>query len=162
MDYLTADLCDEHPDDVHVAESLFTHYGGRRRFHGRTVTLKVHEDNLLVRETLEDDGAGRVLVVDGGGSLRRALVGGNLVVLAKDKGWAGIVVNGCVRDCTEICKVGLGVLALATSPMKSRKSGDGQAGVSVSFGGITIRPGEHLYADEDGMVVSARPLHEDD
>jgi regulator of ribonuclease activity A len=154
----TTDICDEFPDAVMVAEPIFTHYGKRKRFHGPATTIKVYEDNVLVRSALEEAGNGRVLVVDSGGSLRRALLGDNLAGMAADNGWAGVIVNGCIRDSADIATIDVGVMALATMPLKSGKRGDGETGVSVSFAGITIRPGEYLYADEDGLLLSRREL----
>lgn len=156
----TADICDEHPRDVKVSEPILRHFGGRLRFHGETVTVKVYEDNVLVRNAVESPGGGRVLVVDGGGSLRRALLGDRLGAMAVENGWSGIIVNGCVRDSAELGRIDLGVLALATNPRKSNKHGDGGTDVSVSFAGVTIRPGNYIYADEDGWLVADRQLHE--
>lgn len=154
----TTDICDEFPDAVMVAEPIFTHYGKRKRFHGPATTIKVYEDNVLVRSAVEEAGNGRVLVVDSGGSLRRALLGDILAGMAADNGWAGVIVNGCIRDSAAIATIDVGVMALATMPLKSGKRGDGETGVSVSFAGITIRPGEYLYADEDGLLLSRREL----
>ncbi len=154
----TTDLCDAHPDEVRVVDPIFRDFGGARAFHGAIATLKVFEDNSLVREALEQPGAGRVLVVDGGGSLRCALLGGNLAVLAERNGWAGVVVFGAVRDTREIAAANVGVKALAAHPRKSEKRGVGQRDVPVTFGGVTFRPGEHVYADDDGLVVSSRAL----
>ena len=159
MDFQTADICDDHPRDVEVAEPILRHFGGRPRFCGQMVTVKVYEDNVLVRQTLEERGEGRVLVVDGGGSLRRALLGDRLGAMAAENGWSGVIVNGCIRDSVAMGDIDLGVLALATNPMKSNKNGDGGTGVSVSFAGVTIRPGNFVYADEDGWLVAGRALH---
>jgi regulator of ribonuclease activity A len=157
MSFNTADLCDEH-DGLHVAEPMFRIFGRRRAFNGPIATVKCHEDNSRVREALEEPGEGRVLVVDGGGSMRRALLGDMLGALAVRNGWAGVVVNGCIRDSDAIDALELGVRALATIPVKSIKRGDGQRDVSVSFAGVTFRPGEHLYADADGIVVAPVPM----
>ena len=154
----TTDICDEFPDQVMIAEPILKHYGKRKRFHGPVVTIKVYEDNVLVRAAVEKAGDGRVLVVDGGGSLNRALLGDILAGLAADNGWAGVIVNGCIRDSADIADIDLGVLALATVPRKSGKRGDGETGVSVSFAGLTIRPGEFLYADEDGLLLAHSEL----
>ncbi|XP_061370097.1 putative 4-hydroxy-4-methyl-2-oxoglutarate aldolase 3 isoform X2 [Gastrolobium bilobum] len=129
-------------------------YGQSRAFSGPIVTLKVFEDNVLVRELLETKGEGRVLVIDGGGSMRCALVGGNLVQLAQSMGWAGIVVNGCIRDVDEINGCDIGVRALASHPLKSNKKGNGEKHVPVYVAGTFIREGEWLYADNDGVLVS--------
>jgi len=154
----TADLCDAH-EHVRVLAPIFRDFGKRRAFHGRVRTLSVLEDNVLVRTQLEMLGNGDVLVVDGGGSLRTALVGGNLGKLAETNGWAGIVVHGCVRDAHELVGCDIGVKALATMPRKSGKKGTGSEAVTVSFADVTIAPGEWLYADDDGIVVAAHALH---
>lgn len=157
MSFKTTDLSDAHAD-AQVAEPLLRHFGGRRRFHGPIETLRVFEDNALVRAVLEGPGAGRVLVVDGGGSLRCALVGDQLAALAARNGWAGVVVHGCVRDSADLAAIELGVLALATNPRRSVKGGAGERGAELRFAGITLRPGQHLYADEDGVLVAEREL----
>jgi len=137
-----------------VAEPVFRDWAGLSSFAGPIETLRVFEDNVLVRQALESEGLGRVLVVDGGGSLRTALIGGRLVVLARESGWSGIIVYGCIRDAVEIGATSVGVRALATSPMKSSKTGKGESGVPVTFAGVTFTPGDWLYADADGMVVA--------
>lgn len=161
MEILTADICDEYASEVEVAEPLFRHFSGNKRFHGSAVTLKVHEDNVLVADAVSTPGEGRILVVDGGGSNRCALLGGRLAALAADNGWSGVIINGCVRDSAEIAELGTGILAIATHPQKSRKNGDGQKGGSVSFAGVTIRPGDYLYVDEDGLLVAHQALHKE-
>jgi len=158
MAYSTADLCDAHEQDLHVVESMFHRYGRRSTFDGPIATVKCYEDNSMVREALAEPGDGRILVVDGGGSQRRALLGDMLGELAVKSGWRGIVINGCIRDSDAINQLDLGVRALGTIPLKTHKRGDGQRNVSVSFAGVTFRPGAHLYADADGIVVAARPL----
>jgi len=150
----TTDICDEFPDDVEVAEPILRHFGGRREFSGPITTIKVHDDNVLVRQAVEQPGEGRVLVVDGGGSTRRALLGDILAGLAADNGWAGIVINGCIRDSVDIAGINVGVLALATVPRKSHKHGVGETDVSVSFAGLTFRANHYLYADEDGLLLA--------
>jgi regulator of ribonuclease activity A len=159
MSTATTDLCDAHPD-VQVCEPVFSDFGGRRAFHGPIATLKVFEDNGPVRSALEAPGDGRVLVVDGGGSLRCALVGGLLGKLAVERGWAGIVVYGCVRDCDELAACDVGVKALALHPRKSEKGlHGGHANRLLRFAGVTFGSGAWLYADADGIVVSDRALH---
>ena len=159
MSHATTDLCDAHPE-LQVCEPVFSDFGGTLTFHGPIRTLKIFEDNALVRSTLETPGKGAVLVVDGGGSMRCALVGGNLGVLAVKNGWAGIVVNGCVRDSEELAGQSVGIKALATHPRKSEKGlHSGHVDKIVEFAGVTFRPGEFLYADVDGIVVSAKPVH---
>jgi regulator of ribonuclease activity A len=154
----TADLCDRFPGQVQTAQPLFREYGGVESFAGPIETLQVFEDNTLVRETLETAGRGRVLVVDGGGSLNCALVGGRLAALAHDNGWSGIIVNGAIRDSEEIRRLQVGVRALNACPMRSGKNGAGVRGGALSFAGVTFAPGDYLYADADGIVVSDRNL----
>lgn len=152
------DLCDAFPARVRIAEPLFRDFGGRAAFSGPISTLQVFEDNALVRAALEEPGQGRVLVVDGGGSLRTALLGGNLGQLAVKNGWDGVLVFGCVRDTEELAVADLGVKALAAHPKKSGKQGTGARDVPVTFAGVTFRPGEWLAADRDGVIVADGPL----
>ncbi len=158
----TTDLCDAYMDDpaveMRIANPMFRDYGGKRGFYGPVTTLKLFEDNVLVRDTLSEPGAGGVLVVDGGGSMRCALLGDNLAALGRENGWSGIVVYGCVRDSVELAAIEFGVKALNTHPRKSVKKGAGERGVSVTFAGVTIQPGDWLYTDEDGIVVVNREL----
>ncbi len=158
MELLTTDICDAHEDKVRVVEPMFVSYGGKQAFHGRIATLKLFEDNSLVRKAVESPGAGRVLVIDGGGSLRRALVGDQLAALAMKNDWAGIVVYGCIRDSRAIGDMDIGVFALDTHPMKTVKKNVGEADIPVSFGGVSFVSDEWLYADEDGLVVSSTEL----
>lgn len=155
----TADVCDANAahvtnGDLRVLQPAFGIYGQRRAFSGPIVTVKVFEDNVLVRQLLETKGEGRVLVIDGNGSRRCALLGGNLGQLAQNNGWAGIVVNGCIRDVDEINNCDIGVRALGTNPLKSNKKGMGEKHVVVQIGGTLIHEGEWLYADNDGILVS--------
>jgi regulator of ribonuclease activity A len=158
MSFATADLCDEFGAEVRVAEPLFRDWGGSVAFAGQVETVRVFEDNALVRQVLETHGRGRVLVVDGGGSLRTALVGGNLAALAHRNGWTGLLIHGCVRDSEELRTVPLGVKALAAVPRKSEKRGEGEQGVAVTFAGLVFTRGCHLYADRDGVVIADREL----
>jgi regulator of ribonuclease activity A len=158
MTFSTADLYDAHEGKVQVALPGLHDYGGRRTFRGPISTVKVHEDNALVRKALEEPGNGRVLVVDGGASLRCALVGDLLAELARNNGWAGIVVSGCIRDSQAIAAIDVGVKALGTNPRKSVKKGAGDRDISVSFSGVTFVPGHFLYADPDGVLVSETAL----
>ena len=165
MDFKTTDLCDEHfelcnqfSDRLQIAEPVFGDYGDELRFSGPIVTLKVFEDNTLVRKVLEEPGEGRVLVVDGGGSTRCALLGDQLAELAEENGWAGVVVNGCIRDSAAINDIGIGVKALGVHPLKTVKRNTGERNVPVRFASVTFRPGYYLYADEDGLIVSEKPL----
>ena len=158
MEFTTADLCDAFPGLVQVAQPLFREYGGVEKFAGPIETLRVHEDNTLVRETLETLGRGRVLVVDGGGSLRCALVGGRLAGLAQSNGWSGVIVNGCIRDSVEIRQLRVGIRALNAVPMRSGKNLAGERGGTLSFAGVTFAPGHFIYADTDGVLVAERDL----
>ncbi|MCE9668923.1 ribonuclease E activity regulator RraA [Myxococcus stipitatus] len=160
MAFKTADLCDSHSASpgFQVAEPGFHDYGGLRTFSGPISTVRAPEDNSLVRKALEEPGQGRVLVVDGGGSRRCALVGDQLALLAQRNGWAGIVVNGCIRDSVEVGRTDVGVKALGTHPLKSGKRNEGQRDVEVRFAGVTFRPGLFLYADEDGIVTAETTL----
>ena len=156
----TADLCDSFPETVQVCELMFTSYGSVTGFDGPISTVRVYEDNVLVREALEDLAPGSVLVVDGGGSRRCALLGDLLASIAVSRDLAGIIINGCVRDSRELAGIEVGVLALATSPLRSRKQGEGQRDVPARFGGLAWVPGQYVYADEDGVVVTDGMLHD--
>lgn len=158
MSVSTADLCDAHDERLQIAEPLLRDFGGRHTFDGKIVTLKLFEDNSLVRTALEQPGNDCVLIVDGGGSLRCALVGDQLAVLAQANGWAGIVVNGCVRDTRDLADIDLGIKALTAHPRRSVKRGEGQRDILVRFAGVNFYPGHHLYADSDGIIVAEQPL----
>lgn len=161
VSFATCDLCDAHEADTTGAFRVLPAlraFGGTQAFSGAVHTLRCPEDNSRVREAVNASGEGRVLVVDGGGSLRRALVGGNLAQAAADNGWAGIVVDGCVRDAAELRAAGVPIRALALCPLRTDKRGEGQAGVPVQVQGVWVRPGDWLYADEDGVVVADRKL----
>ena len=159
--FATCDICDAHRTDtgdaLRVLPPLWREFGACASFSGPVSTVQCFEDNSLVRAALESAGAGRVLVVDGGGSLRTALVGGNLGALAVASGWAGIVVDGCVRDAGELARCAIGIRALALCPVPPAKRGAGQRDVPVRLQGVAVRPGDWLYADADGMVVLDRP-----
>jgi regulator of ribonuclease activity A len=150
----TADLIDAHEAVLVSCALQFRNLGGRARFHGPVRTLKVFEDNALVKSTLSSAGSGAVLVIDGGGSLNRALVGDIIAGLAVANGWSGVVVNGAVRDSVAIGALDLGLKALGTNPARSAKAGAGEADIPVTFGGVTFAPGQWLYSDEDGIVVA--------
>jgi len=162
MTFKTPDLCDQFEADlgasVRVVAPMFKRYGGRNAFSGRIATLKLFEDNSLVRTAFGEDGKGKVLVIDGGGSLRCALVGDQLAILAQKNGWEGVIVYGCIRDSGDINGIDIGVRALDTHPQKSIKKNVGDRDIAVTFGGVTFKPGEYLYADEDGVLVSEKPL----
>ncbi len=158
-DFATCDLCDAHKnstdDSFRVLPPGFASYGGQEKFAGEVVTVKCFEDNSFVKAALDEPGHGRVLVVDGGGSLRRALVGGNIGAAAAKNGWAGVVVNGCVRDKAELAGSDVGIRALGLMPWPTEKRNEGQRDVAVQIQGVWVRPGDWLYADEDGIVVMA-------
>ena len=163
MDFATTDMCDSHAEllaqgRLAVLPPVFRLFGQRVKFSGPAVTLKVFEDNALVRSVLEGAGHGSVLVIDGGASLRRALVGGQLALLAQDNGWSGIVVDGCVRDSVEINGCEIGVRALATHPQKSSKAGAGERNTRVVVQGVAVNPGDWIYADADGILVARQQL----
>ena len=153
----TCDLCDQHKADTdgafRVLPPVFRDYGARTRFSGSAVTVKCYEDNTSVKAMVESPGNGRVLVVDGAGSLRRALLGGNLGAAAARNGWAGLVIDGAVRDQAELAACDIGIRALALMPMPTERKAPGQTGVAVSIQGVWVRPGEWLCADADGIVV---------
>lgn len=168
--FATCDLCDAYKNDTsgdfQVMPPVFRDFGAVRKFCGPVVTVKCFEDNSLVKAALDGPGfeetpagrIGKVLVVDGGGSLRRALLGGNLGVAAVKNGWAGVVIDGCVRDVAELAALAVGIRALASMPLPTAKREEGQKEIALQVQGIWVRPGDWLYADEDGMVLSARRL----
>lgn len=158
MTDITPDLCDEYPDLVRVLEPMLANYGGREAFGGEIVTVKCFEDNSLVKQYLGTPGEGKVMVVDGGGSLRKALLGDMIAESAVENGWQGVIINGCIRDVSTIATLDLGVQALASIPLKTEKKGIGDYNVPLTFGGVTFNPGEYVYADSNGVVVSMRPL----
>ena len=154
MSQATADLYDEYGETLRVMAPIFRDYGGNKVFEGEVLTLKAFEDNTLVRSTLETAGNNRVLVVDGGGSLRCAMVGDQLAELGVKNKWAGIVVYGCIRDAGPIGELPIGVKAIATNPRKSVKKGAGEAELGLRFAEVEINTGDYLYADADGVVLS--------
>ncbi|MCR9279105.1 MAG: ribonuclease E activity regulator RraA [Pseudomonadaceae bacterium] len=153
------DLCDEHRDVLAIAEPGYRHFGGRQSFHGEIRTIRCFEDNSLVGEALRAEGDGCVLVVDGGGSHRCALVGDNLALAGRDNGWAGVIVYGCVRDVEIMADIDFGVVALAPHPMKSVKRGAGDLDTPVHFAGVRWLPGAYAYVDMNGMACAPNPLH---
>ena len=157
----TADLCDEHGDEVALFDAVFSSYGGRDSYAGPVTTRSVFEDNVLVRTTLEEPGGGRVLLVAGGGSTGCALLGGDLGLLAVENGWAGVVVDGCVRDHRELRELPIGVNARGTCPRKSQKAGLGERDVPVEVAGVEVLPGDWLVADPDGSLVGRPDLFVD-
>jgi len=157
MQWTTPDLCDAHPH-VRVAAPVFRDFGGRRAFCGQIVTIRCFEDNSRVREQVAEAGIARVLVIDGGGSLARSLLGDQLAALAERNGWEGVLVHGGVRDVDALAQLPLGIKALAATPMKTEKRGLGEVGVTVSFAGIDFTPGQWLYADVNGVIVAPHAL----
>jgi regulator of ribonuclease activity A len=168
--FATCDLCDAHKNDstgrFRVLPPVFRSFGGVPAFCGPVVTVKCFEDNSLVKAAVDSSGVVQtaaggvpaVLVVDGGASLRRALLGGNLGAAAAKNGWAGVVIDGCVRDVAELAQCQVGIRALASMPLPTEKRNEGQAGVAVQIQGVWVYPGDWLYADEDGIVVMPAPL----
>ncbi len=158
MHFLTADLIDKYGGDLQSCEIQFKQFGGRADFHGPARTIKTLEDNALIKQLLSGPGNGTVLVVDGGGSLRTTLMGDMIAASALKQGWAGVVIFGAVRDTVALAALDLGIKALGSNPRKSTKNGTGQVDVAVSFGGATFAPGNWVYCDQDGVVVSAQQL----
>jgi len=151
----TADLVDEIDPDVRSCDLQFGQYGGRSQFAGPIATVRCFQDNALLKSVLSEPGDGGVLVIDGDGSLHSALVGDLIAGLGVENGWAGLIINGAVRDVATLRKLELGIKALGTNPRKSTKTGDGQRDVAVEFGGVVFVPGEIAYSDDDGIVVVA-------
>lgn len=158
MNISTPDLCDAYPDAVHVVEPMFANYGGKKAFGGRIVTVKCFEDNSIVKAQVAKKGDGCVMVVDGGGSRRCALLGDLLAAQALENGWAGLIIYGCIRDVDAIGEMALGVQALQTIPLKSVRRGVGELNISVRFGGVDFIPDQYLYADNNGIIVAAQDL----
>ncbi|MFZ5560469.1 MAG: ribonuclease E activity regulator RraA [Pseudomonadota bacterium] len=158
MSFVTCDLCDDHPGNVRVCAPMFAGFGGRDAFGGEIVTVKCHEDNSRVKELLATPGHGKVLVVDGGGSLRCALMGDMIGESAVKNGWEGVIVYGCVRDVAALAALDLGVQALSAMPLKSVRRGGGETHVPVTFGGVTFVPGQFVYADNNGVIVADKKL----
>lgn len=157
----TADLCDRYAGIEHfqIAEPLLQSYGGHGSFWGQIITLKVFEDNVLVRQTLQNPGQNKVLVIDGGGSHRCALIGDNLAQLAIDNGWSGLIVYGCVRDSAALREMPIGIRALHTHPLQSHKRGIGEKDILITFAAVNFRSGHYVYVDEDGIIVSQQALN---
>lgn len=158
MEIVTPDLCDEFAECISVVQPMFNNYGGRKAFGGEIVTVKCFEDNSVVKAQVDQPGKGKVMVVDGGGSMRAALLGDMLAEKAASNGWEGIIIYGCIRDVDVIGQTELGVQALRTHPMKTDKRGIGDLNVPVTFGGVTFIPGQYVYADNNGVIVSTKSL----
>ncbi|MGA0841138.1 MAG: ribonuclease E activity regulator RraA [Pseudomonadales bacterium] len=157
-EFLLPDLCDAFGDELEIAQPIFRHFGGSSVFCGPIRTIACFEDNSLVAERVREPGEGRVLVIDGGGSLRCALVGDNLARLAVESGWSGMVVNGCVRDVDALARMPIGILALAAHPLRSVKRGLGRRDEKVAFAGVAFSPDLWVYADVNGLAVASRAL----
>lgn len=158
MTHSVPDICDDFPNDIRVLEPLFSDFGKKRRFSGEIVTIKCFEDNSLVRDLVRTEGKGRVIAVDGGASLRCALLGDLLAAKAADNGWSGLVINGCVRDVEVLQSIDLGIRALNCHPLKTEKRGEGQVNVPVQFAGVRFSPGAFLYSDANGIILASRDL----
>ena len=154
----TPDLCDAYPEHVRVLEPMLANFGGIDAFAGLAVTVKCYEDNSIVKELAASAGEGRVMVVDGGGSMRRALLGDQVAAQAARNGWAGLVIFGCVRDVDALAETELGIQAIGPVPVKTEKRGIGDRDVPVTFGGVTVNPGDWVYADNNGVIVADREL----
>ena len=154
MSFKTADLSDEHAGIVQIVSPGLKNFGGKSRFHGQIVTVKSRNDNSRVREQIWSAGEGRVLVVDNQASLRCAMFGDMMAAMAVENGWAGVVINGCIRDMVDIAGMDIGIKALATNPLRSVKEGQGEVDIEVEFLDAAFRPGEYLYSDEDGILLS--------
>ena len=154
----TPDLCDQYPELVRVVEPMLSNFGGREQCCGQITTIKCFEDNSLVKQLVGTSGKGRVIVVDAGGSLRRACLGDMLAEQAASNGWAGLIIYGCIRDVDQIRATDIGVQALGVHPMKTDKKGVGELNIPVTFGGVTFAPKDYVYADNNGIILSAQPL----
>ena len=159
MNFSVPDICDDHLPDLQVLEPLFTAYGGRKKFRGEIVTVKCFEDNSFVKQTLAKEGHGKVLVVDGGGSLRCALLGDILGAMAAENGWQGILINGCVRDVEILRTIDIGVSAINCHPLKSKKRNEGKLNIPLYFAGAHFESGQYLYADENGIILAEKELN---
>ncbi|RXJ73481.1 ribonuclease E activity regulator RraA [Veronia nyctiphanis] len=158
MEYNTSELCDTFPDQIDVLEPMFSSYGGRNSFGGQIRTIKCFEDSGLIRSTVAEDGEGKILLIDGGGSLRRALVDVDIASLAAENGWEGIIVYGCVRDVDAIDEIDIGIQALASIPVGADDNSIGELDIPVNFGGVTFLPEDHVYADTTGVILSQEPI----
>jgi regulator of ribonuclease activity A len=161
MNLSLPDICDQFIDEILVFDPVFRDFGARRKFSGEIVTIRCFEDNSLVGEAVRTPGHGRVIVVDGGGSLRRALLGDLLAAAAAENGWQGLVINGAVRDVEILETIDLGIKALAACPVKTDKRGEGQRDVPLRFAGAQLEPGQFLYADANGIAVARNRLNAD-
>ena len=161
MEYNTSALCDIYQDQVDVVEPMFSNFGGLTSFAGQLTTVKCFEDNGIIRSILQEDGTGRVLLIDGGGSLRRALIDAEIAALAEENDWEGLVVYGCVREIDDLEEMEIGIQAIAAIPVGATQNNIGEVDVPVNFGGVTFLPEDHLYADNTGVIISQQPLDVD-
>ncbi|MGV3002109.1 ribonuclease E activity regulator RraA [Vibrio sp.] len=158
MEYNTSALCDIYQDQVDVVEPMFSNFGGLTSFAGQLTTVKCFEDNGIIRSILQEDGTGRVLLIDGGGSLRRALIDAEIAALAEENDWEGLVIYGCVREIDDLEEMEIGIQAIAAIPVGATQNNIGEVDVPVNFGGVTFLPEDHLYADNTGVIISQEPL----
>ncbi len=154
----TPDLCDQFPEQVSVLDPVYKSFGGNESFYGEVVTVKCFEDNSKVKQLVDTDGTGKVMVVDAGGSMRRACLGDMLAEKAQNNGWAGIIIYGCVRDVEILKTLNIGVQALGSHPMKTDKRDLGDINIPLQFSGVTVAPGNYIYADLNGIIVAASQL----
>ncbi len=156
--FKTTDLYDDYLEELQVAAPIFRDFGGRTSFCGQIVTMKTFEDNSCLKAAFETDGKGKVLVVDSAGSLRCAMMGNVMAALGASNGWEGVIINGCIRDSADVGRVDFGAKALATIPRKTVKRQQGVMDIPVHFADVTFTPGEYVYADEDGIVLSKQQI----
>jgi len=162
MQYNTSVLCDIYADTIDVAEPLLSNFGGRNSFAGEVVTVKCFESVGLIYKALEENGEGKVLLIDGGGSLRRALINSHIAELAVENDWEGIVVNGCIREVDTLEQLNIGIQAITAIPVGADDTEIGEIDVPVNFAGVTFLPEDFLYADSTGIVISPEPLNLDE
>jgi regulator of ribonuclease activity A len=158
MPFNSNDLYDEYLESIQVASPIFKNFGGRKKFYGQIHTVKAFEDNTYIKEAFEEDGTGKVLVVDGAGSLRAAMMGDQVAALGKKNGWEGIIIFGCIRDSVDVGKLDFGAKALATIPRKTIKRQQGIRDITVHFADVCFTPNHYVYSDEDGILISDKPL----
>lgn len=158
----TSELCDLYAEQVDVVEPIFSSFGGVSNFYGKVTTVKCFESNGLIAEVLEENGEGRVLVIDGGGAVRRGLIDAELAQLAVDNGWEGIIVYGAVRQIQQLENLDIGIHALAPIPVSADESCVGESDIPVNFGGVTFFPEDYIYADLTGIILSQEPLDLED
>lgn len=157
----TSELCDLYPEEVSVVDPIFSNFGGRHSFCGQIMTVKCFESNGLLHELLSEDGANRVLLIDGGGSVRRALIDTTLAELAIENNWEGIIVYGSVRQVDDLAELNLGIQAISATPVRATSDSIGEIGVGVNFGGVTFYPDDYIYADNTGIILSENDLQVD-